>query len=94
MPSDIPIISILTVISYPVNCISYFEGHPQDGTLRLVDGSNSTRGRLEIFHERKWGTICDDSFGKEEAQVKCCISLQCCTLYPTSFKLSLTVPVY
>ena len=67
---------VYTVIFKPVKCLSYFEDHPEDGTLRLVEGRNATTGRLEVFHDRKWGTICDDSFGKEEAQVICPFSTQ------------------
>ena len=72
-----------------MKCLLYFEDHPQNGTLRLVDGSNATTGRLEVFHDRKWGTICDDSFGKEEAQVICPVSTQRCILSLTLLTLPL-----
>ncbi|ELT90320.1 hypothetical protein CAPTEDRAFT_101300 [Capitella teleta] len=39
--------------------------------IRLVNGANSSEGRVEIFHEGQWGTICDDGFGQEEADVIC-----------------------
>ena len=46
------------------------------GELRLVRGSATsysyTSGRLEIFMNGRWGTICDDAeFGMDEATVAC-----------------------
>ena len=48
-----------------------------DGTLRLVNGETFTAdgrpcdGRLEIFIDGSWGTICDDYWTKENADVAC-----------------------
>ncbi|CAC5401410.1 unnamed protein product [Mytilus coruscus] len=39
--------------------------------VRLVDGSHSLEGRVEIYVDETWGTICDDAFGEEEARVIC-----------------------
>ena len=33
-----------------------------EGNLRLADGQNEGEGRLEVFHDGAWGTICDDGF--------------------------------
>ena len=38
--------------------------------MRLVGGSNST-GRLEVFHNGVWGTVCSDFFTAAEARVVC-----------------------
>ena len=39
--------------------------------IRLVNGSNEGEGRLEIFHDGQWGTVCDDYFGEAETKVVC-----------------------
>ncbi|XP_070584602.1 uncharacterized protein [Erythrolamprus reginae] len=45
------------------------EGSPE--TLRLVGGRNRCSGRLEIFHEGQWGTICDDMWDLLDVTVIC-----------------------
>ncbi|XP_030845075.1 deleted in malignant brain tumors 1 protein isoform X2 [Strongylocentrotus purpuratus] len=39
--------------------------------VRLVGGSNEAEGTVEIQHNGVWGTICDDSWGIEDADVVC-----------------------
>lgn len=43
----------------------------EDGDLRLVGSDFKAEGRVEIYHEKKWGTICDDRWGMEESNVTC-----------------------
>lgn len=38
--------------------------------IRLEDGTTYS-GRIEVFHDGMWGTVCDDSFGENEAIVVC-----------------------
>ena len=39
--------------------------------IRLLGGSGAHEGRLEVYHDNQWGTVCDDSWGSEEAAVVC-----------------------
>ena len=39
--------------------------------LRLVDGDHSASGRLDIYYNDEWGSICDDKFDRNDAKVAC-----------------------
>ena len=50
--------------------LTYFTGCTR-GALRLLGGSDSTQGRVEICNNNIWGTVCDDFWGTPDAQVAC-----------------------
>ena len=41
----------------------------EDGELRLTGGGK--QGRLQVYYNDRWGGVCDDGFGQEEADVAC-----------------------
>ena len=36
-----------------------------------MNGSDASAGRVEIYHDNLWGTICDDWWGEPDATVVC-----------------------
>ena len=54
----------------------YSSGQQSSGDLRLVarngqTTSSLTAGRLEVYYNGQWGTVCDNQFGIAEVNVAC-----------------------
>ena len=39
--------------------------------VRLVDGSSSNEGRVEVYFNGQWGTVCDDEWNEKKVQIVC-----------------------
>lgn len=39
--------------------------------MRLVNGSTAYNGRVEIFANNQWGTVCDNNWGITDASIVC-----------------------
>ena len=41
------------------------------GAVRLINGSTSDEGRVEMCVNGEWGSVCDSNWDRREAQVVC-----------------------
>uniref|UniRef100_A0A1X7T0Z8 SRCR domain-containing protein n=1 Tax=Amphimedon queenslandica TaxID=400682 RepID=A0A1X7T0Z8_AMPQE len=45
--------------------------NPYPGQIRLAGGIYTSYGRLEVYCNGEWGTVCDDTFDATDAKVVC-----------------------
>lgn len=45
--------------------------NPFNGMIRLMAGDFINEGRLEVYCNSQWGTVCDDTFDNNEAVAAC-----------------------
>ncbi|XP_038079311.1 scavenger receptor cysteine-rich type 1 protein M130-like isoform X1 [Patiria miniata] len=54
-----------------MDCGNMYSRGPARSRLRLRGGTNAFEGRVEILHEGVWGSICNDKWDIQDAQVVC-----------------------
>jgi len=52
-------------------CVYLYDDCWADVAVRLVGGATANEGRLELFLNGEWGTVCDSGFRDIETQVAC-----------------------
>ena len=61
----------LIIINFVTDTTRIWNSSPFSGMIRLQGGSYPNQGRVEVYCNGQWGTICDDGFGSTDAQTIC-----------------------
>ena len=63
--------SIVHLITTYIDTTRIWNSNPYSGMIRLQGGKYSNQGRVEVYCNGQWGTICDNGFGSSDAQTIC-----------------------
>ena len=61
----------LLLIIFVADTTRIWNNSPFSGMIRLQGGGYPNKGRVEVYCNGQWGTICDDGFGSTDAQTIC-----------------------
>ena len=63
--------SYLSLVTFVTDISRIWNSNPFSGMIRLQGGNYSNEGRVEVFCNGQWGTICNNGFGSTDAQTIC-----------------------
>ena len=62
---------LLNAYDFVTDTTRIWNSNPFSGMIRLQGGSYPNEGRVEVYCNWQWGTICDDGFGSTDALTIC-----------------------
>ena len=61
---------IMTNVSF-IDATKIWNSNPYTGQLRIVNGTYSNQGHLQVYCYGQWGTVCGDLFKATHANIAC-----------------------
>ena len=61
----------LALVTLFTDTTRIWNSNPFSGMIRLQGGNYSNEGRVEVYCNGQWGTICDNGFSSTDAQTIC-----------------------
>ena len=59
------------ILTFVIDTTRIWNSNLFPGMIRLQGGSYPNQGRVEVYCNGQWGTICDDGFGSTDARTIC-----------------------